>query len=67
MLISVLPLLQGMDGNQPAVGAAGVQHAVYPHGRGAPTGAAGSEAAAETDQGDWHLPSPQGALLPVLR
>ena len=59
-------VLQGMDGKQPAVGAASSQHTLHAHGCGAPAGTAGPEAAAEAGQGDRHLSRSQRALHTVL-
>lgn len=57
---------QGVGGRHAAMDPAGVQHAQHPDGCGAPSGAAGPEAAAAAGQGDWYLPCPQGALLTVF-
>lgn len=46
---------------------AGVQHTQHQNGCGASPGAAGPEAAAETGQGDGHLPRAQGTLFAVFR
>lgn len=57
---------QGVGGRHTAMDPAGVQHAQHPDGCGAPSGAAGPEAAAAAGPGDWYLPCPPGALLTVF-
>lgn len=58
---------QGVGGGHAAMDPAGVQHPQHQDGRGAPSGAAGPEAAAAAGPGDRHLPSAPGAVLAVFR